>query len=396
MSPTNAVPLSRLMRPRDPHEPHRIATSLELFFDLVFVVAIASAAAQWHHGIVEGHPRDLIGFFMAFFAIWWAWMNYTWFASAYDCDDVVYRILTFVIMTGSLMMAAGIPDLFEDGQSGLVVTGYAVMRLAMVAFWLRAAGADKAGRSTALRYAVGIAAVQVFWIWRLLVDDQGWRYGTFALGIVLELLVPVVAERGRRTPHHPHHITERYALFTIIVLGEVILASVQAVQGALESGVTGDLLGVILGGLLVVYSLWWIYFKRDHLELFEGPLRHNLLAGYGHFAVFASVAATGAALAASVDLATHDAHASSRLVGLALAGAIAVYLTTLGVFHGVADGRASSATSALVTAGSVVVVALLGPSIGVTALLIGLVLAAAVAQHVWSTSARGDVVARPS
>jgi low temperature requirement protein LtrA len=294
------------------------------------------------------------------------------------------------------MLAAGIPDLFDDGQSGLVVAGYAVMRLAMVAFWLRAAGADEAGRSTALRYAVGIAAVQLFWIWRLVVEDQAWRYGTFAIGIVLELLVPVVAERGRRTPHHPHHITERYALFTIIVLGEVILASVQAVQGALESGVTGDLLGVMLGGLLVVYSLWWIYFKRDHLDLFEGPLRDNFVAGYGHFAVFASVAATGAALAASVDLATHEAHASPRLVGLALAGAITVYVLTLGVFHAIADRRAGSATSALVTAGSVVVVALLGPSIGITVLLIGLVLAAAVAQHVWSTSTHVDGVARPS
>ncbi|WP_353508800.1 low temperature requirement protein A [Intrasporangium sp.] len=384
MSPTNTVPLRRLMGPRDPHEPHRVATPLELFFDLVFVVAIASAAAQWHHGIAEGHAADLVGFLLAFFAIWWAWMNYTWFASAYDCDDVVYRLLTFVIMTGSLMLAAGIPDLFDDGQSGLVVSGYAVMRLAMVGFWLRAAAGDAAGRATALRYAAGIALVQMFWIGRLLVDDRRWLYATFAIGIILELLVPLFAERGHRTPHHPHHITERYALFTIIVLGEVVLAAVLAVQGALESGVTGDLLAVIVGGLLVVYSLWWIYFKRDHLELFEGPLRHNFVAGYGHFAVFASVAATGAALAAAVDVATHEAHASTRLVGLALAGAIAIYLTVLGVLHAVADGRASSATSALVTAGLVVVAALVGPSIGASVLLIGLVLAAAVAQFVWS------------
>jgi len=382
----NVVPLRRTMGPRDPNETHRVATPLELFFDLVFVVAIASAAAQWHHGIAEGHLDDLVGFLMAFFAIWWAWMNYTWFASAYDCDDVVYRLLTFVIMTGSLMLAAGIPDLFDDGQSGLAVAGYAVMRLAMVAFWLRAARGDGPGRATALRYAAGIALVQVFWIARLLIDDQGWRYATFALGVVLELLVPVLAERGHRTPFHPHHITERYALFTIIVLGEVILASVQAVQGALHLGMTGDLLGVIVGGLLTVYALWWTYFKRDHLELFEGPLRHNLAAGYGHFAVFVSVAATGAALAASVDVATHEAHASPRVVGLALAGAVALYLVALGVFHVIADRRSSSATSAFVTAGIVLLIAVPGFPIGVTVLLLGLTLAVAVAQHVWAAS----------
>lgn len=373
------------MTARDPHEPHRVATPLELFFDLVFVVAVASAAAQWHHGLAEGHFGDLVGFLMAFFAIWLAWLNYTWFASAYDCDDIVYRLLTFVIMTGSLVLAAGLPDLFRTGQSPLLVAGYAVMRLAMVVLWLRAARGDHDGRRTALRYAAGIALVQVFWIARLGVADQTWLYVTFLVGVLLELLVPVVAERHHLTPFHPHHISERYALFTIIVLGEVILATVQAVQGAMLEGVTGDLLGVIGGSLLIVYSLWWLYFKRDHVELFEGPLRSIISAGYGHYFVFASVAATGAALAASVDVATHEAHTSSRAVAFALAGSIAAYALALALMHVLVNDRAASATSAVVTAATVLVVAALGLPIGVTVLLIGLVLAAAVAQHVWAT-----------
>ena len=384
MSPINVVPLRRSMSARDPHEQHRVATPLELFFDLVFVVAVASAAEQWHHGLAEGHFGDVRGFLMAFFAIWLAWLNYTWFASAYDCDDVVYRLLTFVIMTG-LVLAAGLPELFRSGQSALVVAGYAVMRLAMVAFWLRAARGDPDGRRTALRYAWGIALVQVFWIARLAVSGQDWLYVTFVVGVVLELLVPVVAERERLTPFHPHHIAERYALFTIIVLGEVILAAVQAVQGAMTDGVSGDLLGVIAGGVLIVYSLWWLYFKRDHVELFEGPLRSVVSAGYGHYVVFASVAATGAALAASVDVATHQAHTSSRAVSLALAGSIAVYALALALMHVLVDDRAASATSALATSSGVLVVAALGLPIGVTVLLIGLALAGAVAQHVWST-----------
>ena len=93
---------------RDSNEVHRAATPLELLFDLVSVIAIATAAAGLHHAIAEAHIADgVIKFACAFFAIWWAWMNYTWFASAYDNDDTLFRVLTMVIMSGSLTMAAG-------------------------------------------------------------------------------------------------------------------------------------------------------------------------------------------------------------------------------------------------------------------------------------------------
>src|SRR6478735_400197 len=103
------------MHPRSPHEGHRVATPLELLFDLVFVVAVGRAAAGLHHAIGAGHAVDgLMGYGMVFFAIWWAWMNFTWFASAYDSDDVPYRLLVFVQLTGALVMAAGIPVMFEE------------------------------------------------------------------------------------------------------------------------------------------------------------------------------------------------------------------------------------------------------------------------------------------
>ena len=144
------VPLKRPMLPRDPHEPGRGATPLELLFDLVFVVAIASNSAQLHHAITEHHASaGILGYTMTWFAIWWAWVGFTWFASAYDNDDALYRLLAFVIMTGSLMLAASVPDLFADGQSLLAVAGYAVMRLGYVALWLRAAASDPVHRQAA-------------------------------------------------------------------------------------------------------------------------------------------------------------------------------------------------------------------------------------------------------
>lgn len=93
--------------------PGRASTPLELLLDLVFVTAITTAAAQLHEGVVDSHWGVLGGYLMAFFAIWWARVNYTWFASAYDNDDVVFRLLTFVTMAGALILAAGVPQLFD-------------------------------------------------------------------------------------------------------------------------------------------------------------------------------------------------------------------------------------------------------------------------------------------
>lgn len=106
------------MRARDPHEAHRAATPLELLFDLCFVVAIAQVAARLHHAIAEHHVVAAIpAFLMVFFAIWWAWMNFTWFASAYDTDDAPYRVNVLLQIAGVLAIAAGVPRAFDHATS---------------------------------------------------------------------------------------------------------------------------------------------------------------------------------------------------------------------------------------------------------------------------------------
>jgi low temperature requirement protein LtrA len=182
------------MLARPPHEGHRTATPLELFFDLVFVVAIARAAAGLHHAILEQHvAHGVVGFTMVFFAIWWAWMNFTWFASAYDCDDTPYRLATFVQITGALVLAAGIPGMFDAMRpNGAVLTGYVIMRLAMVGQWLRAAAADPERRTTARRYAVGISVVQTAWVASLVVPPS-MSLPVFGLLVAAELAVPAWA-----------------------------------------------------------------------------------------------------------------------------------------------------------------------------------------------------------
>jgi low temperature requirement protein LtrA len=136
----------RRMVARLTSEEHRVSTSLELLFDLTFVVAVSRAAAELSHAIAGGHPgAGLISYLMVFFAIWWAWMNFTWFASAYDVDDALYRLLTLLQMAGVLVLAAGVTAAFERVNYTTVTIGYVIMRIAMVAQWLRAAGTIRSG-----------------------------------------------------------------------------------------------------------------------------------------------------------------------------------------------------------------------------------------------------------
>jgi low temperature requirement protein LtrA len=142
------------MSGRDPGEEHRASTPLELLFDLTFVVAVARAGIELHDalGARAGRPRA-DRFAAVFFGLWWAWVNFTWFASAYGTDDVPYRLLTLLQMAGVLVFAAGIPAAAEHFDFRTVVAGYVIMRLALVAQWLRATCGHPEGRAGTLRYA---------------------------------------------------------------------------------------------------------------------------------------------------------------------------------------------------------------------------------------------------
>ncbi|GGO19458.1 low temperature requirement protein A [Micromonospora parathelypteridis] len=323
-------PFYRPMRPRRRDEPHRAATPLELFFDLCFVVAVAQAASSLHHDVAEGHlGHAAASYAMVFFAIWWSWVNFTWFASAYDTDDDVYRITTLVQISGALILAAGVPRAFTDGDFAVITYGYVVMRLAAVVHWSRAAAGDPTHRVAARRYAIGVTVVQLGWLSRLLLPDEG-GVASFVLLALADLLVPAVAERRGMTPWHPQHITERYGLFTLIVLGEAVLAISVAIQTGLDAGEHG-LWSLAAAGAVIVFALWWLYFDRP----IEAPARlpYSLIWGYGHYLIFAAIAAVGAGLVVSVDVERHVAHISGITAGYAVATPIAVFLLTVWVLH---------------------------------------------------------------
>jgi low temperature requirement protein LtrA len=146
--PCSPAPAHRLRRMsgRDPFAQHRVATPLELLFDLTFVVAFGVTAPEFAHLLAENHVgAGLAGFAFATFAVCWAWINFSWFASAYDTDDWVYRLTTMLQMVGVIILALGVPQMYASIAEGkhvenqVMVAGYVVMRIAMVFQWLRAA-----------------------------------------------------------------------------------------------------------------------------------------------------------------------------------------------------------------------------------------------------------------
>jgi len=362
------------MTARDTTQAHRPSSPLELLFDLVFVVAIAQVAVQLAHAIAEGHVvESLAPYCMVFFAIWWAWMNFTWFASAYDTDDVPYRILVLVQMAGVLILAAGVPSAFSGGGFTAVTIGYLVMRVGLVSLWVRAGIQHPQGRATAFRYAAGITVVQILWVSRLAFPDSSpWWFLLIALA---DLSVPLWAERTGKTAWHPHHIAERYGLFTIIVLGESVLASTLGVQDSLDGGgLSTELVVIALAGLTLLFVLWWLYFSEPAGDGLERRPNLSYVWGYGHYVIFAALAAVGAGLEVAVESAGHHTEVTDQVVAFAVGVPVAIFLVMLWAVHApIVDRVVINPLAIAVSAVVIVLLPLSAPAIGIAGALVAMV-----------------------
>ena len=316
---------------RSPADPHRAATPLELFFDLVIVIAIASLTGAFHHTISEAHGLAKLPSFAFFFvAIWWVWMNFTWYASAFDNDDALHRLLTIVIMFGATIFAAGVAHIFDTLDTSMGLIGWIIMRLGMILLWLRVAVDVPGSRRMALRYACGYFLAQALWV--LLYFSVGaqehlfllWGVGVFAV----ELLVPYVADPGNTLPWHRHHIIERFGLLNIIVLGEALLSISLTLAPLYVDGFNAGLISTAVAGTAIIFVLWWLYFmESEHLVTRDFP--GAILWGYGHVFIFGAGAVLAAGLGARMDLLTHHSEAAPGVAAAYVNAAIAVYLAML-------------------------------------------------------------------
>ncbi|PXW31661.1 UNVERIFIED_CONTAM: low temperature requirement protein LtrA [Williamsia faeni] len=334
------------MTGRNPHEGGRAATNLELFFDLTFVVAFAFAGVQVSHYVAEGHYKTaVLGFVFTTFAAIWAWINFTWFASAFDTDDWVYRLTTMIQMIGVLILALGIEPVFESIDAGgvinnrVLVLGYVVMRLAMVVQWVRAAAGEPRYRTTCLVYAGGITVAQIAWVAAIFLDTE--LYSTIVLVgilVVFEMCVPVISEKladEGSTPWHAHHVAERYGLLAIITLGEGIVGTAAALQAVVHlQGWTVETAVLGLAGVGITFGMWWIYFVVPSGRALHRRRGRAFVFGYFHIIIFMSIAMMGAGLHVAALYLEHEATIGETAVVVAVVIPVGIYLASGFLLYG--------------------------------------------------------------
>lgn len=326
----------RRMSGRDPHEANRTSTPLEALFDLTFATSFSLAASNFAHALTQGHYHvALFGFALASFGICVAWINFSWFSSAYDTDDWIFRLVTMLQMIGVLILATGVPRMFASLEHGapvdnsVMVFGYVVMRVAMVSQWLRAARQDPPRQRICLTYATIISIAQVGWVTQILFNfSLSVTIVLSAALVLIELGGPIIAERkDGGTPWHAHHMAERYGLFAIIALGEGVVGTVATIASTVEvNGWTLDTALVCLAGTGLTFGLWWVYYMLPSAEVLHAHRSRAFVWAYGQIIIIASIVATGAGLDVAADVIKRASHIGPVAALLASAVPVSVFL----------------------------------------------------------------------
>jgi low temperature requirement protein LtrA len=261
----------------------RKATWLELFFDLIFVVAVAQAThalGHVHHGHLEA--ASYLKYVLIMVPLWWAWTGHTLFANRYDTDDVVQRLFTLAQMACAISLSVFINPNFDPNYVGFLLS-YATFRGLLVSMYWRAAMLLPERRQTAL-YLSKVFAGGVLISLSSLAFDGVWKYVVLYLGIAFDMTMALLGQRYLKAfPVDPHHLAERYGLFTIILLGEsiVILASTFK-----QTAWSGMVLTAGISGFVLSASIWWMYFENLERYIYGHALKTGQTVIYLHLFIY--------------------------------------------------------------------------------------------------------------
>jgi low temperature requirement protein LtrA len=270
----------------------RKATWFELFFDLVFVVAVAELSAAYAHHYDAGGAAVFAG---AFIAMWWCWLGHTFHATRFDAERIDQRAIGLAQTLAVALIGYGAAD--PLGQRAWAFGGgigafKALLALAYLREW-RWPGARPLIRTYAGLYAVQAA----LWLGGAALPPPA-RVVAWLAALALDLVSPwLVARHTTSVPPHPEHLPERFGLFTIILLGEGMAGVVHAL-GHGET-LTANAIGVAAGGALVTFMLWTGYFQlaKGHGEREVAGRqggRDLRLWAYAHVPIYLGVASLAA------------------------------------------------------------------------------------------------------
>ncbi len=238
-------------------EEERKVTWTELFYDLVFVVAVAGLGARL---LEDPTIKGAAVFTGLFVPLWWAWAGFTFYADRYDTDDLGQRILAVAQMATIALMAASISGDETDSLVAFALA-YVGARMILIVMYLRARRHVPETRDLVGGYVQGMAIAVVFWLVSVFVPEP-YRYILWAIGLAIDFYTPFRLRRIQaKVPLDVAHLPERFGLFTILVLGESIAATVAGLGH--EGWKTGPAVTAVLA-VMVAAGLWWVYF--DNLD----------------------------------------------------------------------------------------------------------------------------------
>jgi len=379
MEPGREIEILPLLRPPElrtlESADGRRASYLELFFDLVFVVAIAQLA----HEVALDHSLRGFGVFAALYLpVFLAWQGFSFYADRFDTDDIVFRLVLFCAMLAIAALAIQIPNTAHGDSTGFVLA-YIVLRSLMVGLYLRSYRHVHAARPLIARYAWEYSIAIGIWAVSLAFAAPA-RYVLWGIAIAWELSVPTLARRlFTAIPVHASHVPERFALFTIIVLGETIVVVALGTAGS-EWAFAAAVVAAL--GFVVAAAIWWVYFGSGGEVTMCSTPGLILVFTHAHIPLLAALTATSAGIALAIEDASSDhLDAGTRW---ALAGGVALFLacvtaaqkaTVQGVLPGTGRARLLAVVTLLALASTG---GLLSPVVFVTAVAATLVLLVAV------------------
>jgi low temperature requirement protein LtrA len=310
----------RLRTAADRHEERR-ATWLELFFDLVFVVAITELS----HALVVDHSLGgFLRFAGLFVPVYVAWQGYSFYADRFDTDDLVLRAAFFAAMLAIAAMAVQVEDVTDGVHSAGFAVSYILLRSIMLGLYLRAWIAALEARPLVRMYGTGYACAVAIWVVSLAFDPPV-RYVLWGIALALDLSLPPLSTRlHRRVPTSSAHVPERWALFTLIVLGESVVAVAVATAGS-DWHVASATAAVL--GFAGICALWWLYFDRQDRVALRGGTPSVVVYSYAHLPLLLGLAATSAGLRLLIERASEDQLGVGS--SIALVGGIVVFLLAL-------------------------------------------------------------------
>jgi low temperature requirement protein LtrA len=312
-------------RLRTLEESERTATWLELFYDLAFVAAVAMMGTRLVHDVSWPSIASYLGYFAL---VWWLWASHTFYADRYDTDDLIYRLLAGAQMVGVALIAVSV-SLGEAGSTVVFALGYTAVRLILLVLYARAYRHVVETRELVRGYLIGFGSASVLWLASIFVPEP-YRFWLWAIAFAVDLSTPYVLRRVQAAaPLDVSHLPERFGLFTILVLGESIVA-VTVGLSHVSWQLSTTLVGIL--GLGTATCLWWINF--DHLEgsvvRRRGDRRNwrPTVWIYSHLPLAIGLAMLGVSVEIAIVAADHghEYHAAERWL---LVGSIALALSAM-------------------------------------------------------------------